>query len=156
MIYSYLLMVHSWWRWAVLLILITAILKAFAGYKRGLSFEKQDVLLLIFTNRIVGIQFLLGLGLYLTSPLTRHFISNFSEAIHQRDLRFFGLEHATMMLIAVAVIEAGAARVKKQHADKQKFKTMLYWLTVGLLIILTSIPWSFSPFTARPLFRVFW
>jgi hypothetical protein len=75
--------------------------------------------------------------------------------MHERVIRFFGMEHITMMLIAIILITIGSAKAKRKTTDADKFKTMAIWFTISLMIILSSIPWSFSPLTSRPLFRAF-
>jgi hypothetical protein len=98
---------------------------------------------------------LIGLWLYLISPLVGYFLDNFKSAVHERDLRFFGMEHITMMLVAVVVVSIGSSTAKRKQTDEGKFKTMTIWYTAGLIIIFLSIPWNFSPFTSRPYFRTF-
>jgi hypothetical protein len=71
-------------------------------------------------------------------------------------MRFFGMEHITMMVIAIVIITIGSAKVKRQPTDQQRFKTMAIWFTIALMIIFSSIPWQFSPFTSRPYFRWPW
>jgi cytochrome c biogenesis factor len=104
---------------------------------------------------IVQTQFLVGLALYVFSPMVRYFLQNFGTAVHERDARFFGMEHITMMFIAVAVISAGSLKSKKRKTDRDKFKVIAISFGVTLLIIFLSIPWEFSPFTRRPYFRGF-
>ena len=65
------------------------------------------------------------------------------------------MEHVTMMVIAVAVITIGSMSAKRKETDKEKFKTIAIWYTIGLVIIFLSIPWAFSPFTSRPYLRGF-
>lgn len=60
-----------------------------------------------------------------------------------------------MMLIGIIVISTGAKKVKQKQTDTEKFKAMAIWFTIGLLIILSSIPWEFSPLVSRPYFRGF-
>ncbi|GAB3173592.1 hypothetical protein GCM10027291_30180 [Telluribacter humicola] len=98
---------------------------------------------------------MLGLGLYFISPIIDYFLHNFWDAIHQREIRFFGMEHSSMMIAAVVVITIGSAKAKRRQTDAEKFRTMAIWFAIGLFIILTSIPWSFSPLTSRPNFRAF-
>jgi len=76
-------------------------------------------------------------------------------AVHQREIRFFGMEHIIMMAIAITLITTGAAKVRRKPTDREKFKTMAIWFTMALIIILASIPWKFSPLTSRPYFRHF-
>ena len=97
----------------------------------------------------------LGIGLYCISPVVRYFMSYFKKAVHEREIRFFGMEHITMMLIAIALITVGSAKSKRQTTDRQRFRIMAIWFTIALVIIFASIPWHFSPFTRRPYFRWF-
>lgn len=140
-------------RWLVLIALLVAIFRAYYGKSKKLPFSKIDNNIRIITVKVVQIQFCIGVVLYTLSPLVRYFFGNFKEALHLREIRFFGMEHITMMTIAVAVITIGSDKVIKVADDQLKYKTMLIWFGIGLLLILTSIPWSFSPLTSRPNFR---
>ena len=60
-----------------------------------------------------------------------------------------------MMLIAITVITLGSVKAKRKNTDRDKFKTMAIWFTVGLLLILMSIPWGFPPLVSRPYLRGF-
>jgi len=98
---------------------------------------------------------IIGLWLYFISPIVAYFLYNFSTAVHNRQVRFFGMEHVTMMLTGIILITIGSAKAKRKTTDKEKFKTMAIWFTIALLVILSSVPWSFSPLVSRPLFRPF-
>jgi hypothetical protein len=151
--YAILLALHSLTRWLVLISLLFTIFRAYRGWLYGKPFFRLDEVFGRITVTTVHIQFVLGMLLYCVSPIVAYFFHNFSTAIHQRVIRFFGIEHITMMVIGIAVITIGAAKAKRKITDKQKFKTMAIWFTVALLIILSSIPWSFSPLISRPNFR---
>lgn len=153
--YSILLSLHSWVRWLVLVSLLLALFVAYRGWFGKRAFSKGDDSVRHWTATIAHIQFLIGLGLYFISPIVDHFLSHFGEAVHQRIPRFFGMEHSTMMFIAIAVISTGSAKAKRMQTDRDKYKTMAIWFTIGLLLILSSIPWAFSPLVSRPHFRPF-
>jgi hypothetical protein len=102
------------------------------------------------------IQFLLGVTLYFISPIVNYFLHNFNTAVHERAIRFFGMEHITMMLIGIGIISTVSAKAKKKPTDIQKFKYLAIWYTIALLVILSAIPWSFSPLISRPSFRPLW
>jgi hypothetical protein len=68
---------------------------------------------------------------------------------------FFRLVHISLMVIAVVIITIGSASARRMGKDKLKYKTMLLWFSIALLIILTAIPWPFSPLVQRPFFRSF-
>ncbi|GGC39532.1 hypothetical protein GCM10011386_34510 [Parapedobacter defluvii] len=153
--YVTLLALHSLIRWVVLAGLLFAVFRAYQGWFTNRKFSRFDHSIRHWTATVVHIQFLLGIALYAISPLVDYFLHNFREAVHQRDARFFGMEHSLMMLLAVVVITIGSAKAKRRPTDIEKYRTMAVWFTIGLLIILTSIPWIFSPFTNRPNFRSF-
>lgn len=153
--YSVLLTIHSWFRWLVLASLLYALYRSYFGWLKGRCFTPFENWVRHATATVSHIQFMIGLGLYFFSPIVSYFVHNFSNAVHERDLRFFGMEHITMMFIAISLITMGSVKAKKRKTDREKFKTIAIWYSLGLLIIFLSIPWEFSPFTRRPYFRSF-
>lgn len=153
--YPTLLATHSLVRWLVLAALLIAVTCAYNGWFSKRKFSRFDNTVRHWTATIAHIQLILGLWLYVISPFSNHFLRHFPETIHQRDFRFFGMEHSLMMVVAVVLVTIGSAKAKRKATDNEKFKTMAIWYTIGLLIILASIPWAFSPFTSRPNFRPF-
>ncbi len=153
--YSFLLALHSLIRWLVLASLLYSMLIAYRGWLYQKPYTKGDGMIRSVTTTIAHIQLVIGVWLYFVSPVVSYFLHNFSAAVRQREIRFFGMEHITMMIIAITVLTIGSVKAKRKHTDQQKFKTMAIWFTVALVIILSSVPWSFSPLTARPNFRSF-
>ncbi|SMD09291.1 hypothetical protein [Pedobacter nyackensis] len=153
--YAILLPLHSLVRWLVLITLVFAIIRAYRGWISCKSFSKFDDALCKIVVNVLNIQMTIGIVLYCISPIVSYFLHNFKEAVHQRQVRFFGMEHITMMIIAVIVITIGFNKVKYKTSDEEKYKTMAIWFAIGLFIILSSIPWAFSPLTSRPNFRPF-
>lgn len=153
--YPTLLAIHSFVRWLVLASLIFAIYRTYFGWKNQKAFTKLDNQIRHITATIAQVQLLLGLWLYAISPIVAFFLANFKEAVHLRQVRFFGMEHITVMLSAVIVISIGSIKAKRKTTDNEKFRTIYVWFGIGLLLILSSIPWSFSPLISRPLFRAF-
>jgi uncharacterized membrane protein len=139
----------------VLVSLLYAIINSYRGWLFNKSWLKSDDIIRHTTATISHIQLVLGVVLYFISPIVSYFLHNLGTAIHERSIRFFGMEHITMMLIGITVITIGSAKAKRQTTDREKFKTMAIWFTIALLIILSSIPWSFSPLISRPNFRGF-
>lgn len=153
--YLLFLATHSLIRWFVLTSLLFAIFRAYRGWLLKKSFSRFDNSVRIITATIAHVQLIVGLWLYFISPIVAYFLYNFKLAVHERQIRFFGMEHVTMMLTAIILITIGSYKVKRRQTDLEKFKTMAIWFTIALLIILSSVPWSFSPLVSRPLFRSF-
>lgn len=155
MIYSTLLVLHSLLRWFVLISLIYATFQAYKGWFSTMPYTPRDNKVRNITVIIVHLQLLVGLVLYGFSPITRQLFTNFGQAVEQTAIRFYGMEHSVMMILAIVFITIGSAKAKRISNDIKKFKTTAVWFTLGLIIILISIPWPFSPFDARPLLRIF-
>jgi cytochrome b561 len=153
--YIILLTIHSLVRWLVLISLLFAIYRAYKGWFTGKPFLKSDETVRLITATIAHIQFGVGIYLYFVSPIVGYFLHQYKDAVKVGEIRFFGMEHSLMMLIAITIISIGSVKVKNKSKDNEKFRTMAIWFTIGLLVILVSIPWPFSPLVSRPYFRTF-
>ncbi|MCB0559720.1 MAG: cytochrome B, partial [Phaeodactylibacter sp.] len=58
-------------------------------------------------------------------------------------LRFYSVEHLTIMILAIALITIGYSQAKKKVEAAQKFRATFIYYLIGLLLILAGIPWPF-------------
>lgn len=152
-IYPTVLLVHSWVRWAVLILLVVVVIRSWQGRTGFGAWMPLDERLHTALVGIVDLQLLIGLLLYVVSPFAQAFIGDLGTNIHNRELRFFGLEHVTMMLIAIGFVHVGRARSKAVTDERLRFRRVFAWTMAALIGVLASIPWPFFP-AARPLFRL--
>ena len=87
----------------------------------------------------IHIQLLLGLVLLFISPKVNFSPDSWSNAA----VRFYTMEHSLMMIIAVVLVTIGGAKMKRIENYTGKYKTMLIYNAIALLIILAMIPWPF-------------
>ena len=127
---------HSGLRWLVLGLLIYAIYNALSSKT---SYEKRDKMINLFAMISLHIQLVLGLILYYTSGN----VSFDSGWMKNEVTRFYGMEHLLGMLLAIIVVTVGRKMAEKQEEPEQKNKKILIWYTIGLVLILASIPWPF-------------
>lgn len=151
--YQTLTFLHSIFRWLVVLSLLYSIFIAYKGYFSNKEFTKTDDFVRHSTATIVHIQLVLGITLYSQSPIIKYFWNNFNEAKESFDLLFFGLIHIFLMLFSIILITIGSSISKRKTTDKEKFKTMLIYFIIALVVIFIAIPWPFSPLANRPYFR---
>jgi hypothetical protein len=151
--YAKLIILHSYFRWLVLASLLLAIYRAYKGHVSKSTFSKTDNAARHWTATIAHIQLLIGMVLYFRSPVVKYFWGDFRESIGNLDSAFFGLIHMLLMLAAIVLITIGSAMAKRKESDREKFKTMLIWFSIALMIIFIAIPWPFSPLANRPYFR---
>ena len=150
-----LLSLHSINRWLLLFFLMYSIFLSARGVLSSRVFSKQDNLIRHLTATISHIQLMLGLALYMISPIVK-----FNPAIPETRLwvgehEFFRYVHISLMILSVVMITIGSARAKRAPADREKFGTMLLWFVLSLIVIFIAIPWPFSPLANRPFFRPF-
>jgi hypothetical protein len=152
--YPIALLAHSWIRWAVLALLVVVVIRTWRGRTGFGPWSPVDERLHVALVSVTDLQFMVGLWLYLgASPFARAFLADIGHAIHERGLRFFGFEHVTMMLAAVAFVHVGRARSKRAADPLQRHRRVFAWTAAALICVLASIPWPFFP-VARPLVRL--
>jgi hypothetical protein len=140
--YSLLLIVHSWVRWAVLAAGIAAVVRGGTG--DGNAGKWYTILL--------DTQMLLGLLLYFVfSPLTTAALGDFGEAMRTPQLRYFAVEHVFGMLISIALAHVGRGKVRKAPIER-KARTAAIFYGLSVVALLVSIPWP-GMTAGRPLFR---
>lgn len=141
--YTGFLHLHNTLRWLILLSLVITLVKYVSGWLRNQRWEKTDNVLGIVFTSLMDLQLLTGLVLYFfLSPITKLAMSDFGAAMKDSGIRFYAVEHFSMMLIAVVLVHIGRAKSKKAKTDLAKFKTATIFYLLALVIILAAIPWS--------------
>ncbi|WP_238430057.1 hypothetical protein [Chitinophaga agri] len=150
-----LLLLHSVNRYLVVFSLIAAIITAWNGIRLNKPFSRSSNTIRHLTATITHIQLVLGIALYCISPVVK--LAGFDAASDNivSEHTFFRFIHLCLMIIAIVIITIGSATAKRMDTDQSKFRNMLRWYSLGLLIILIAIPWPFSPLANRPFLRSF-
>ncbi|MEM7486653.1 MAG: hypothetical protein AAF348_15700 [Bacteroidota bacterium] len=153
--YSTVLVLHSIFRWLVLLSLCYAIYRAYKGFHSKSHFSYLDNKVRHWTATIAHIQLTVGMIVYIKSPIIKYYFSDFKNLVNNWEMTFFGIFHSILMIAAIVIITIGSAKAKRKKTDIEKFRTMLGYFSIGLLIIFIAVPWPFSPLANRPLLRTF-
>lgn len=129
---------HSGLRWVALGLLFFALFNALKGKKSG-EYIKKDKMINLFTMISLHTQLLIGLILYFSSDKVQ-FIKGWMK---NPLLRFYGMEHFLMMIIALVIITIGRKKAEKIEDARSKHATIFNWYLIVLIIILVAIPWPF-------------
>lgn len=141
--YMFLLAVHNILRWVVLMVAIAAVIRASLGWLRHKAWISTDRKLGMFVGITLDTQLLVGLLLYIFySPLTLNALKNLRSAMSIPDLRFFAIEHALLMLLAVVFAHLGSILPRRVDDALSKHKRAVLWFTLTLIMVLAGIPWS--------------
>jgi membrane-associated HD superfamily phosphohydrolase len=142
--YAALLHTHSLLRFIVLLLLIGVVVNSFLGMTSKKPFGKLDNLLGLSLFSVTHTQLLVGLALYFSSS----FVVFSSDTMKDASLRYWTVEHITLMLVAIALITVARITAKKMTDDAARHKRMFVFNALALVIILMAIAMSQRGFFA--------
>jgi hypothetical protein len=138
-------MLHSYWAYLVVLILIVAIINALIGLLGKKEYGAKDFRVSLFTLIVSHIQLLIGLILYFVSPKFEQWSIMGSEVMKSASLRLYLVEHPLVNIIAIVLITIGYSKHKKKLTSVSKFKTILIFYALALVLLLSRIPWDVWP-----------
>ena len=135
-------MLHSYWAYLMLFILIIAVINGISGITTKREFKDRDLRISLFTLIVTHIQLVIGLVWYFMSPWYKTMKEvGMGDTMSNAALRFQAVEHPLTMLIAIVLITVGWSRHKKQATSKGKFRQIAIFYGLGLVLILSRIPW---------------
>lgn len=135
--YGFIQKMHSGWAYLVLLILVIAVVNALLGFTSKKGFTAKDRKIALFALIFTHLQLVIGLVTYFVSPLG---LASFGQ-MSDKALRLTSLEHPLINVIAIVLITIGWSKHKKLTDSSAKFKTFALFYGIGLLLILSRIPW---------------
>ena len=142
--YPIVLTLHSIVRWAVVILGVIAVVRAFIGWFGGRQWQQLDDRLGLGFTTVLDINLLLGLLLYFfLSPITTGAFKDFGAAMGNSSVRFFAVEHIFIMIVAVVLAHIGRSRAKKATDDRSKFKRTAIFFGLAMLAVMAAIPWPF-------------
>jgi hypothetical protein len=152
--YSIVLTLHSLLRWFVLIFGLLAVVRAVSGWTGGRPWTGADNRAGLLFTIFLDVQILLGLLLYFAlSQFGSVVFHDFATAMRTPQLRFWAVEHVTMMLLGAVVAHVGRVLIRKSPADATRHRRAALFFAAALLLIIAGIPWPGSA-NARPLFRL--
>ena len=141
--YTLIKTLHSYWAYLVLIVLVIAIINSILGLLKKRNYLAKDFRIALFGLIVVHLQFLIGLILYFLSP----YFDMWSHGGVMGDSlkRLYLVEHPSINLLAIILITIGYSKHKKKDASSSKFKTILIFYGIGLVLLLSRIPWDVWP-----------
>jgi len=138
--YSILQSSHSHTRWLIFLAALLAIIIPFLNQTVNKKTKLPALILLILCD----LQLLMGVLLYfIYSPFgSKAFENGMGFVMKTSEVRKIAVEHFFLMLLAIALVHIGYAKIKKLENINQFRKTGFLFFGIALLLILAGIPWS--------------
>lgn len=136
--YEFIQKAHSGWAYLVLLLLVIAVINAVIGLSSKKEFTAKDRKIGLFALIATHIQLVIGIIVYFVSPFGKAAFGNMSDSA----LRLTSLEHPLINIIAIILITIGWSKHKKKLTSEAKFKSFAIFYGLGLLLVLSRIPWK--------------
>lgn len=135
--------IHSFFAYGVLAILILAVINAISGLVGNRMFTiEKDYRVSLFALILSHIQLVLGLILFFVSANGLKAIQELGMGGMNSAARLLAVEHPFINIIAIVSITIGWSRHKKFMEGKKKFKSIAIFYGLGLVLILSRIPWG--------------
>jgi heme A synthase len=136
-------MLHSTWAMVVLLMLVISVINAIISLTSGKPFKEKDLRIPLFTLIVAHIQLILGLITVFSSAQFHHLKEiGMGAAMKDSDIRMIVIEHPIIMIVSIIIITIGFKKLKNKSTDKEMFKTIAVYYGIGLLLVLSRIPWG--------------
>lgn len=136
--YEFIQKFHSGFAYLALLLLVVAVVNSFIGMLSKKEFTANDRKIALFGLAGIHTQLLIGIIVYFVSPLGFASLGQMSD----KALRLTSLEHPLINIIGIILITIGWMKHKKLTTSESKFKTFSIYYGLGLVLILSRIPWS--------------
>jgi hypothetical protein len=146
-IYKILLESHSGLRYVVLLLIIIALVQSLIGWLGQKAYTEANRKINMFAMVSAHIQFLLGIILYFYSPFVK--TDDMAGAMKDSASRYWTVEHAVMMLVAIVLFTIGHSRSKKIAEAVGKHRSITIFYGLGILLIIVAIVQSGRPIIGR-------
>lgn len=131
---------HSFVAYLALLALTIAVVHAFLAVANRRKWDGTSKKIVLFGLVSCHVQMLFGMFLYFTSPMGYSNLSG--EAMGNATARLYAMEHPLVMLLAIVFITIGYSRAKRTAEDAKKYRLISRFYAIGLVLVLSRIPWS--------------
>ncbi|HMR57619.1 MAG TPA: hypothetical protein PLM56_06300 [Cyclobacteriaceae bacterium] len=133
-----LLLTHSTIRYFILVFLLILLFRSFQGWQKKNAFTAMDDKVSLWLFILTHTQLLLGLIIYFISPLVIFDGASMKNPV----ARYWLVEHATMMLIAITLITMARITAKKMTDATAKHKRLFIFNLIALIFIVGAIAMS--------------
>jgi hypothetical protein len=138
------LVLHSFMAFVVLLMLLLTIANALVGWLQNKAYYtlEKDLRLGRLTLIMLYLQLAVGLYLFYLYPNGMKAIEEHGMEGLNPSIRLLAVEHPLINVVALGVLTLGWFIHSRFMDAKRKFKTIAIFYSLGLLLILSKIPWD--------------
>ena len=136
-------LLHNSNRYLILGFIIIALVDTIIAMAGGKGYTKSSKIFAVIALIFGHILLLLGLALYFMGDKGINHILNTEEFMGIAAARFYAVDHLVGMLIGITLVTVEYLNAKRIEESAKKYKTILTYFGIGLIIIFVMIPWPF-------------
>ena len=131
---------HYYNRYLILAALAFVLYRSISGWLGNRPYEKADS---IAGGVLVGLAHLQLVGgllqYFVTSAYAQQARANMGAAMKDPLLRYFGVEHISMMIVAIVLVQLGRTFSKRKTDSTAKHKTVAIYTGIATLLIVATL-----------------
>ncbi len=136
------LQLHSIWAYVTLFAVLAAVIISLKGKFVRDEFHQSYRKIALFGLIATHVQLLLGIALFMIYSIPQIKLVGMPSIMKDATLRLKIIEHPITMIIVAVLITIGFSIHKRKDSDQGKFKSIALFYTIGLILLLTRIPWQ--------------
>lgn len=133
--YHPILITHSVLRFVILLFVLIVIYNSIKGMMGKTAFSRFDLKMFNFLTIASHLQLVVGIVLYFISP----FVVFAATTMKDSTMRYWTVEHITLMIIGIVVLTIGNMKLKKAGNSSQNHKKAFIYVAITTLIFVLGI-----------------
>ena len=137
--YQLLLHIHVWSSVLFMLVSLVFSVKLLVGIVKKSDYSSSYVFLENSFIVLLYVGLFLGIALYFLMPANKYVIHTAAEVNHILSLRFWSIEHFSVMLFAVLLAQIGKIFTSKSYMNESKFRYALFYYGFATALTLTSM-----------------
>jgi hypothetical protein len=135
--------IHSYFAYSVIALLVLSTIRFLVRYALSKEYTPTDFRLALITFIVSHTQLLIGLFLYFISDkFSLWYELSFNEILTSSINRLYLIEHPIVNIIAIVFVTRGYSLHKKRRVSNSKFKAIGFNYLLGLVLLLSRIPWD--------------
>ena len=112
---------------------------AIIGWAQGKQYKPAFKRLSFFFTLFLYLELLTGIFLYIYLKYEIHTSGmSLEQAVRQSNIKFWVIEHVSLMLFALLLSQIGMLFIKQITSDRKKFRAATFYFGISFIVVLIS------------------
>ncbi|MCK4922754.1 MAG: hypothetical protein KAS71_16995 [Bacteroidales bacterium] len=137
--YDFVILVHYLLSSIFFIVALIMITWAIIGWAQGKQYKPAFKRLSFFFTLFLYLELLTGIFLYIYLKYEIHTSGmSLEQAVRQSNIKFWVIEHVSLMLFALLLSQIGMLFIKQITSDRKKFRAATFYFGISFIVVLIS------------------